>query len=53
VTATPLRGLSQHRRLDRLGWLDERRRLRGTSINEVMEHAQQRRGASGDAVMRL
>ena len=29
-----------------LGWLEERLRLQGTSIDEVVEHAQQRQGAS-------
>ena len=33
-----------------LGWLQERLRLQGTSIEEVVEHAQQRQGASNVTV---
>ena len=33
-----------------LGWLEERLRLQGTSINEVVQHAQQRQGASNVTV---
>ena len=33
-----------------LGWLDERLRLQGSSIDEVVQHAQQRQGASNVSV---
>ena len=33
-----------------LGWLEERLRLQGTSIEEVVQHAQQRQGASNVTV---
>ena len=36
-----------------LGWLEERLRLQGTSIDEVVEHAQQRQGASNVTVRNI
>ncbi|MDE3115046.1 MAG: glycosyl transferase, partial [Pseudomonadota bacterium] len=36
-----------------LGWLDERLRLQGTSVEEVVQHAQQRQGASNVTVRNI
>ena len=36
-----------------LGWLEERLRLQGTSIEEVVQHAQQRQGASNVSVRNI